>query len=267
MRARARSLAQPEAFAYLPRRMRERPLRRAANAVFTFGWTMTQSALAVSDHAVRHDVEALRRYPKQWAAGLLRAWGIRLEVEGLHHVPRGERLVILCNHQSYIDVVALFHVLPELPVFLAKKELSRVPLFGRAMHALGHVFVDRGKHDKAIEAIEAAADKLRPGSPVVVFPEGTRTRRPVIQPFKKGAFHLARAAKAPILPVGIVGSHEAWPRGTAAPVPGTVKLRIGEVISASDVQSMPLDALIERARAEIVLLTGLPAADDAKRRG
>lgn len=247
--------------------MRERPIRRAANAVFTFGWTMTQSAMAVGDHSLRHDDEALRVYPKRWAAGLLRAWGIRLDVQGLERVPTGQRLVILCNHQSYIDVVALFHVLPELPVFLAKKELSRIPLFGRAMHALGHVFVDRGKHDKAIEAIEAAAKTLRPGNPVVVFPEGTRTRRPVIQPFKKGAFHLAKAAEAPILPIGIIGSHEAWPRGTAAPVPATVKLRIGAPITASEVEAMPLDALIARARADIVALTGLPPADDARRRG
>jgi 1-acyl-sn-glycerol-3-phosphate acyltransferase len=246
--------------------MRERPIRRAANAVFTFGWTMGQSAMALGDHAVRGDAASLRRYPRRWADGLLRAWGIRLAVEGLERVPTGQRLVIVCNHQSYIDVVALFHVLPELPVFLAKQELSRVPLFGRVMGELGHVFVDRGKHEQAIASIEAAARTLQPGMPVVVFPEGTRTRRPVIQPFKKGAFHLAKAAHAPILPIGIVGSHEAWPRGTAAPVPAEVKLRIGMPIPASEVDALPLDDLIDRARAEIVALTGLPPVDRSETR-
>jgi 1-acyl-sn-glycerol-3-phosphate acyltransferase len=238
-------------------------LRRAANAAFTYGWTMAVSAVAVGDHAVRHDAEALRGYERRWANGLLRVWGIEVEVTGLSHVPTDERLVMICNHQSYIDVVAMFAVLPELPVFLAKDELRRVPLFGRAMQSIGHVFVDRGRRAQAHEAIEAAARTLKPAHPVVVFPEGTRTTRPVIQPFKKGAFHLAKAAGTPILPMGIVGSLEAWPRGTTAPAPGKVTLRIGEPIPPSEVVSMELDALSDRARRAVADLTGLPLGDAA----
>jgi len=229
---------------------------------------MSQSAHALGESAIRGDADTLRGIERRWAKVLLRAWGIRLSVEGLERVPRGERLVIICNHQSYIDVVALFSSLPELPVFLAKKELRNIPLFGRAMESIGHVFVDRGHRERAHDAIDEVGRALRPGLPVVVFPEGTRAARPVIQPFKKGAFHLAKAAQTPILVVGITGSVEAWPKGTSAPVPGPVTLHIGGAIPASDVQGLPLDDLITRARSEMAALTGLPMsarADDTAR--
>ncbi len=240
--------------------MRKRPVRRAANAAFTFGWTATQSAHALGRIAAQADADTLRGIERRWAKVLLRAWGIRLSVEGLERVPRGQRLVIICNHQSYIDVVALFSALPELPVFLAKKELRNIPLFGRAMESIGHVFVDRQNRERAHDAIDEVGRALRPGLPVVIFPEGTRASRACIQPFKKGAFHLAKAAGTPILVVGITGSVEAWPRGTSAPVPGPVTLHVGGLISASDVDALPLDGLIDRARGEMAELTGLPMA-------
>lgn len=219
---------------------------------------MSQSAHALGESVLRGDADTLRGIERRWAKVLLRAWGIRLSVEGLERVPRGERLVIICNHQSYIDVVALFSSLPELPVFLAKKELRNIPLFGRAMASIGHVFVDRGHRERAHDAVEEVGRALKPGLPVVIFPEGTRASSPSIQPFKKGAFHLAKAAQTPILVVGITGSVEAWPKGTSAPVPGLVTLHIGAAIPASDVLGLPLPELIARARSEMAELTGLP---------
>jgi 1-acyl-sn-glycerol-3-phosphate acyltransferase len=241
--------------------VRKRPLRRAANAAFTGLWTAAHSLLAIGETAVSAPPTTLQARERRWAEGLLRVWGIELSVTGLANVPRGERLVMICNHQSYIDVVALFSTLPELPVFLAKQELRAIPLFGRAMGSIGHVFVDRGHKDQAQAAIERAGRALKPGFPVVVFPEGTRTTRPVIQPFKKGAFHLAKAAAAPILPMGIVGSLECWPRGTTAPAPGPVSLRIGEPIPAPDVVALPMDQLMDRARSAVSALTGLPPGE------
>lgn len=241
--------------------MRKRPLRRAANAAFTGVWTAAHSVLAIGETAVSAPATTLQARERRWARGLLRVWGIDLSVSGQQNIPTGERLVMICNHQSYIDVVALFATLPELPVFLAKKELRAIPLFGRALGSIGHVFVDRGHKGQAQDAIERAGRALRPGFPVMVFPEGTRATRPVIQPFKKGAFHLAKAASAPILPIGIVGSLECWPRGTSAPAPGPVSLHIGAPIPASDVVAMPIEALMDRARGEVSALTGLPRGE------
>lgn len=187
---------------------------------------------------------------------------MRLDVEGVERLPRDALCVVVANHQSYLDVIALFASLPVTPVFLAKRELERAPLFGRAMRLGGHVFVDRGRHERAMEAMERAAQQLRPGQPLAIFPEGTRAQAPAIRPFKKGAFHLAKSARACIVPIGISGSLEAWPRSEPTPLPDrTVRLCIGAPIPPEDVVGLELDALVQRTRADVARLAELPLLD------
>jgi 1-acyl-sn-glycerol-3-phosphate acyltransferase len=184
---------------------------------------------------------------------------MEVTAHGLEHLPLGTRSVLVPNHQSYADVVALFHVLPEAPVFLAKKELRRIPFFGAAMETGGHVFVDRQNRGRALEAMTEAAKGLRDGCPLVIFPEGTRRTGQALRPFKKGAFHLARGAHVPIVPIGIRGSLEAWPTGKSAPTGGGhVSIHVGEPFSAERVASGDLDELIAQVRAEVGRLAGLP---------
>src|SRR5258706_10316123 len=114
----------------------------------------------------------------------------------------------MANHQSQVCVAAFISSLPMVPGFLAKAELRNVPIFGRAMERGGHVFVDRGQHARAVAAIAAAAADIRKGGSIVIFPEGTRSSRREVLPFKKGGFHLASRARVPVVPIGI--------RGTAA---------------------------------------------------
>lgn len=215
---------------------------------------------ALGYQAVRHDARALERHTRRWAAGLARGWGLRIEAHDVDRVPIDRACVLMANHQSYADVVSLFLALPVLPVFLAKRELRAVPLFGRVMETGGHVFIDRAAHQSAVETIEAAAQRLRPGSPLLVFPEGTRATRPVISRFKKGGFHLARRAGVPIVPIGIRGSLDVWPRDAAAPRPGTVELHVGEPIDEREVAEGTIDELIERVRARVGTLAALPLA-------
>ncbi|MCX7807815.1 MAG: 1-acyl-sn-glycerol-3-phosphate acyltransferase [Deltaproteobacteria bacterium] len=227
-------------------------------ALVTYGWTAWASALALMGQLLGENEEDLARHILRWARVLEWFWGIEVEVTGLEHYLRGERLVLIANHQSYVDVVALFLVLPEIPVFLAKQELGRLPLFGEVMRRRGDIFIDRQHHTQATEAIAQAARQLRAGSPLLVFPEGTRARRPEIGHFKKGAFHLAKQAGAAIQPIGIVGSLEAWPRDAWAPRGGKVQVRIGPAISAKEVAEQPIDELLHRSRRIIASLTGLP---------
>jgi 1-acyl-sn-glycerol-3-phosphate acyltransferase len=236
-------------------------LERLGTAAFSYSWTAVTCTEILARRSVRTDRAALDRRTKRWADVLVRSWGLEVHGEGVEHIPEDERCVLIINHQSYVDVIALFCVLPRVPVFLAKRELGRLPLFGRVMATAGHVFVDRGKHDRAIESIERAAASLSPGSPLAVFPEGTRATKPEIRGFKKGAFHLARKAQAAIVPIGIRGSLEAWPRGTLAPLPGRVEVRVGPPIPAADVIGMELEALIARGRREVAALAGLPLVD------
>lgn len=237
--------------------MRARELGRA---FASYAWTGAACVGAMGSQAAGPDAAALRHHTLRWARVLERMWGLRLEVVGLEHYRRDTPTVLVANHQSYVDVVALFLTLPEMPVFLAKRELSRIPLFGRVMRTRGDVFIDRKRHDAATSTIDRTARVLQPGSPLLVFPEGTRARRPEIGPFKKGAFHLAKQAHAAVQPIGIHGSFEAWPRDRPAPIGGPVRIALGEPVSADEVARTDLDALADRMRAEVARLADLPLA-------
>ncbi len=241
--------------------MRARDLGRA---LATYAWTGVASAVAIGSHASGGDAADLARHTLRWARGLERLWRIEITIDGLQHYREGTPTVLVANHQSYVDVVALFLSLPEMPVFLAKRELSRVPLFGAAMRTRGDVFIDRKRHDAAASTIDRTARILRPGAPLLVFPEGTRAHRPEISPFKKGAFHLAKQAHAALQPIGIRGSLEAWPRESPSPRGGPVHLEVGPAISADEIQAADLDDLLTRARAEVSRLSGLPLAPDRR---
>lgn len=235
-------------------------LGRLGRAAFSYGWTALASTEAIAVQALRPDAATMERHTRRWARVLVRSWRLELAVDGMERIPRDRACVIVANHQSYLDVIALFATMPLLPVFLAKRELERAPLFGRAMQLGGHVFVDRGKHDRAMESMERAGRQLRPGKPLAIFPEGTRAKVAGVRPFKKGAFHLARSVAAPIVPIGIRGSLEAWPRSEVAPLPDrSVSLRVGEPIASDDGSS--IEALAARARSEVARLAGLPLLD------
>jgi 1-acyl-sn-glycerol-3-phosphate acyltransferase len=236
-------------------------LERLGTAAFSYSWTAVTCTEILARRSVRTDRAAIDRRARRWAKVLLRAWHVDVRVDGMERVPLDAPCVLIMNHQSYVDVVALLATLPRVPVFLAKRELGRLPLFGRVMATAGHVFVDRGKHERAMESIERAAMELSAGSPLAVFPEGTRATRPEIRGFKKGAFHLARKARATIVPIGIHGSLEAWPRGSLAPMPSRIDVRVGAPIPVADVIGMELDALIARGRREVAALAQLPLVD------
>src|SRR5690606_8957248 len=131
--------------------------------------------------------------------------GVEVRVTGMNEALFTEPSVILANHQSLFDIPVLYVALPEAYGMLAKKELFAVPFFGRAMHMLGCVPIDRARRADGIAAIGEAAKLVRGGNTIVVFPEGSRSRDGKLRPLKKGPFHLAQMAGVPLLPVGIRG--------------------------------------------------------------
>jgi 1-acyl-sn-glycerol-3-phosphate acyltransferase len=151
--------------------------------------------------------EVSRDAPFRWGRAILRATRVKVEVEGLEHLPADGPAIVVANHESWFDVFALVAHLPVDYRFVGKIELTRVPLFGRAWLAAGHIAIDRGDRQKAIESLQRAGEILhREGAVVVMFPEGTRTRDGNLLPFKKGAFVLAAQSQVPLVPVGISGS-------------------------------------------------------------
>ncbi len=150
---------------------------------------------------------------KIWGMGLLTSLGIKLEVSGLENIEPDRPYIYAANHQSAFDIFALLAVLPPTVRFLAKKELFAIPLFGPALRKAGSLPVDRSNRQTAMKSIERAAQAVRQGSSIIIYPEGTRSTTREMLPFKKGGIVLAIKSGQPIVPVSISGSRAVLPRG------------------------------------------------------
>ncbi len=135
-------------------------------------------------------------------------------VIGKHNLRKNQSYVIVANHQSLYDIFALYGWLPVDFRWVMKIELRRVPVLGYYCYKAGHIYIDRSNHQKAVDSINAAKKKIKNGTCIVFFPEGTRSMTGELIEFKKGAFKFALDINLPILPVTIVGTREILPAST-----------------------------------------------------
>lgn len=187
-----------------------------------------------------------------WAPVLLWAGGARLEVHGQHHVDPSRPTLYISNHQSTIDIPALFVAIPVNLRFVAKKQLQYVPLLGWYMLLAGYIFVDRGNRAKAIQSLERAAERIRRGVSLIMYAEGTRSPDGRILPFKKGPFALALKAGVAVCPVTIEGSGRLMPKNSWRITPGPIKVKIGAPIDASKYGPDDRERLIHDVRQVII---------------
>jgi putative phosphoserine phosphatase/1-acylglycerol-3-phosphate O-acyltransferase len=155
---------------------------------------------------------------------MLAMTGIDVEVQGEPHLWAHRPSVFLFNHQSSVDVYVILSLLRHGITAVAKKELAKAPLVGHILRALDFAFIDRSNTRSAIETMQPVVDRLRLGLSVVIAPEGTRSRTPRLGRFKKGAFHIAMQAGAPIVPLVIRNAYEVMPRNSLLFRPGTVQV-------------------------------------------
>src|SRR5215212_977711 len=170
--------------------------------------------------------------PHAWATAILKSAGVRVRVHGEERMRTGEPRVYVSNHVSWFDVFALASRLPRYK-FVAKAELAKIPIFGRGAKAVGTVFIERENRKSAFESYRAAAEQIRAGAPVVVYPEGTRGETYALRPFKKGPFVLAIAAGVPIVPTIIHGTIDVMRRGSWRVRPGDIDIHFLEPIETS----------------------------------
>ncbi|MGB8488991.1 MAG: HAD-IB family hydrolase [Xanthobacteraceae bacterium] len=155
---------------------------------------------------------------------MLAITGVEVETQGEHHLWAHRPALFLFNHQSTVDGYVLLTLLRRGFTGIAKKEVAKMPLLGQILRALDFAFIDRGNTGSSKEAMQPAVDRLRHGMSVVIAPEGTRSLTPRLGQFKKGAFHIAMQAGAPIVPVVIRNTYEVMPRGSLLFRPGTVQV-------------------------------------------
>ncbi|NIP83188.1 MAG: 1-acyl-sn-glycerol-3-phosphate acyltransferase, partial [Actinobacteria bacterium] len=189
---------------------------------------------------------------RTWSSAILWASGCPIRVEGVENIEPDTPQILVGNHQSWFDVPAVAANLPKSYHFVAKKELERVFIFGRAWKAAGHISIDRSDRESAIRSLEQAGRQLREeGTAVVIFAEGTRSPDDRLQPFKKGAFMLALHTGVPIVPFGVAGSRRVLPKGSWRVRRGPIIVRFGRPIPTEGLDPEDRDALIERVHDEV----------------
>jgi 1-acyl-sn-glycerol-3-phosphate acyltransferase len=182
----------------------------------------------------------------------VRAAGIKIEISGLENVPPGRSCIFMSNHVSNLDPPVVLPLLPGRSSVLLKKELMNIPLLGRAMRLAKFVPVTRGhSRDAAQASVVAAADALRSGLHILVYPEGTRSPDGRLSTFKKGPFFLAKETQAPIIPIALSGTQTMMRKGSNAIEPGLARVQLLPAIEPSKYSSREeLQAAVRNAIAE-----------------
>ena len=183
--------------------------------------------------------DASHKVASRWARSIM-CWtpGWTIQVTGEEHLPKlGQACVIVANHESGTDILAMYYLGIQFR-WLAKKELFSYPLIGSSMKWAGYVPIVRTNTDSQRQALVTSAAWLKKGTPMFFFPEGTRSTTGTLKKFKKGAFKLAKDCTVPILPVCIKGAGNLLQKGTMIPHSATVYVKVLPQIAINEDESV-----------------------------
>ena len=218
-------------------------------APLIFLYTAVMGTISVASSLVDAQGRAQHGCARIWARMILWTCGIKLHVSGLEHLVEGTAYVFCCNHQSHMDIPIALAALPFQFRFTPKKQLFRYPFLGWHLRRSGQVPIDRENPHAAVKSLREAAETIRSGTPVLIFPEGGTSIDGSIKPFKGGSFMLATKAEAAVVPVTIRGSRAVLLPKTYYARAGAVEVVVGKPVLS---KGMPSGELASRVREEIV---------------
>ncbi len=227
--------------------------------------TLVLGITAIVTHKITKSHDKPHNCGRLWGKICLWAAGVTVRIEGMENINPQRAYVYAPNHQSWFDIFALSGNLPIQFRWLAKQELFKIPVLGATMTANGYIPIDRGDSRKAFISMNQAAERIKKGTSIVIFPEGTRSPNGVLQEFKKGGFILAIKSQQPIVPVSISGSHKIMSKGDWMINPGIIRVRIGVPIDTTGLTSKDRDSLSNRVREAIE--KNLPSGEGGKMAG
>lgn len=175
--------------------------------------------------------------------------------EGGHNMPDLGPVLIVGNHQSYFDPVAIGMCVTRRDThFMARDSLFRIPVFGGLIRAVNSIPIRRGEGDTA--GVRAVLDRLASGAAVLVFAEGTRTTDGRTGEFKRGTILLIKRAKCPVIPAAVEGAFDAWPRDRSRPhlFGKRIAAKLGEPIPHETLTAMGPDAAMALLHARVEAL-------------
>jgi len=186
-------------------------LRKIWISINVFFWTLFFGIGSIISIKLSNNKNNFKYYGIKWSEMLIKASGVQLEIIGEHNIKDNKNYIFAPNHSSFMDFPVLFVAINKYLVFVAKKELKKIPIFKSILNVSGFIFVDRDNTSDAIDSLnELKSDIKNTPRSVVVFPEGTRSSSNQLQSFKKGAAVLSINTGLPIIPVYIMGSFDWW---------------------------------------------------------
>jgi 1-acyl-sn-glycerol-3-phosphate acyltransferase len=213
--------------------------------------TLVLGFLALLTYPFDRKGRMVHRYARLWGKAALMANRVKVKTEGMEFLKKESPYIFMSNHQGSYDIFALLGHLPFQFKWLAKKELFSIPFFGWTMAAAGYISIDREGTRETVEAMNKAAQMIRDGTSVVIFPEGSRSSDGLIQEFKKGGFTLAIKSKVPIVPIAITGSREIMPKDQWTAASGDIQIRIGCPIETQHCSMKDRKSLMDQVRKTI----------------
>lgn len=220
------------------------------------GWTVLMTIFlgffAITSAFISKTGDSPHKVAQAWARQLLWVGGIDVTIRGLDHLTPGRSYIYMANHQSNYDIPVLLGRLPAQFRWLAKAELFKIPVFGLSMRGCGYISIDRSNRKRAFASLALAAETIRSGTSVMIFPEGTRSEDGAIKSFKKGGFVLSVDAGVPIVPIILTGTFDIMPKGRLMVRRGPVTMTICPPIETADYTRKTKDQLIEKVRETMI---------------
>ena len=191
-------------------------------------------------------------FARLWSWLILTTSGIRTRVEGLENLTHLKTAIYCANHQSAMDIPILFVNLPVQFRFVAKRSLFRMPFLGWHLKRSGHIPVDRERPREAMKSLDEAAEKIRAGSSVILFPEGHRSRNGKIAAFKSGSFYLAIQSGVPVVPITLNGTRAVLKPDTYHVRAGQTEMIVHPPIPTNTLTRGDVEALSDKVREQII---------------
>ena len=233
-----------------PRVLARTRARFAWNAIAGIFFSLLFSPLLVLHSAFRPTAETFVLWMRPWARAMLRAWGLRLRVETRAPQPDGP-VVYASNHQNMVDIIATSAALPRPFLFVARHELRAWPIIGWVLEKTACLFIDRSHPRKSLVSLKAAAERVRAGESILLFPEGGRSYRHRTDEFMRGAFLVAIEAGVPLVPLALVGHSGVMDEREHLARAGEIRLILCAPIPTASLTRADSGALAEQVRATI----------------
>ena len=225
-------------------------------AVFTILITGITAILSLISIIFNPNGNLSFRITKLWSKSILLFCRVKIETQGIENISKDRIQIFASNHVSMFDIIALTSIIPVKFGWIAKKELFKIPIMGWHMKANNYISVDRSNTRDAVKSLSEAAEQVKNGKRVVIFPEGTRSEDGELQPFKKGLFHICAKTGVPVLPIYIEGTHNILKMHSLHIHPGKVKIIIGSEIHTTGHSRENIKTLMNDLKESMIQLQG-----------